>query len=285
MHALRQFDELSAFQLADHGDRRERRLWALASRELSEYEVFWRTLIVPLTNRVDPTIEFGSESWFRLRHHLPRVYEDVAMSNYSVLYYAASAFEQIGVVRSQIGLNQHSQLELPFFFLQVCVENVKTLHSTSRQLLGRLHAPCNLPKHPEKVYRVIGAYRNAFTHDPVIGRATTHGREMIPPVEMLPRTGANRQFLRWSQTEAIPSERMVDGLEYLEGIWSQLTEFLQKLWSALSACFETARDTETFQRETGLWSLSSDPLIVGMPSMVNPYAASGTIILPNRVKT
>jgi hypothetical protein len=285
MHALRQFDELSAFQLADHGDRRERRLWALASRELSEYEVFWRTLIVPLTNRVDPTIEFGLESWFRLRHHLPRVYEDVAMSNYSVLYYAASAFEQIGVVRSQIGLNQHSQLELPFFFLQVCVENVKTLHSTSRQLLGSLHAPCNLPKHPEKVYRVIGAYRNAFTHDPVMGRATTHGREMIPPVEMLPRTGANRQFLRWSQTEAIPSERMVDGLEYLEGIWNQLTEFLQKLWSALSACFETARDTETFQRETGLWSLSSDPLIVGMPSMVNPYAASGTIILPNRVKT
>ena len=285
MHALRQFDELSAFQLADHGDRRERRLWALASGELSQYEVFWRTLIVPLTNRVDPTIEFGSESWFRLRRHLPRVYEDVAMSNYSVLYYAVSAFEQIGIVRSQVGLNQHSQLELPFFLLQVCVENVKTLHSTSRQLLGRLHAPCNLPKHPEKVYRVIGAYRNAFTHDPVMGRATTHGKEMIPPVEMLPRTGANRQFLRWSQTEAIPNERMVDGLECLEGIWNQLTEFLQELWFALSACFKTAHATEAFQRETGLWSLSSDPLIVGMPSMVNPYAASGTIILDNRVKT
>jgi hypothetical protein len=205
-----------------------------------------------LTNRVDPTIEFGAESWFRPRRDLPRVYEDVAMSNYSILYYAASASEHIGIVRSQIGMNQHSQLELPFFFLQVCVENVKTLHSTSRQLLGRLHAPCNLPKHPEKVYRVIGAYRNAFTHDPVMGRATTHGREMIPPVEMLPRRGANRQFLRWSQTEAIPSEQMVDGLLCLEGIWNQLTEFLQKLSCALSACFETARATETFQRETGL---------------------------------
>lgn len=285
MHALRQFDELSAFQLADHGDRRERRLWAFASGELSEYEVFWRTLIVPLTNRVDPTIEFGSESWFRLRRHLPRVYEDVAMSNYSVLYYAASAFEQIGIVRSQIGLNQHSQLELPFFLLQVCVESLKTLHSTSRQLLGRLHAPSNLPKHPEKVYRVIGAYRNAFTHDPVMGRATTHGREMIPPVEMLPRTGANRQFLRWSQTEAIPSERMVDGLLCLEGIWNQLAEFLQKLWSTLSACFEMARTTEAFQRETGLSSLSSGPLIVGMPSMVNPYAASGTFVQPSKAKS
>jgi hypothetical protein len=53
MHALCQFDELSAFQLADQGDRRERRLWALVSGELSEYEVFWRTLIVPLTNRVE----------------------------------------------------------------------------------------------------------------------------------------------------------------------------------------------------------------------------------------
>jgi hypothetical protein len=233
MNVLRGFDELSAFRLMDHGDRRERRLWAFASGELSDYEVFWRTLIVPLTNRVDPTIEFGSESWFRLRRHLPRVYEDVAMSSYSVLYYAASALEQISIVRSQVDLNQHSQLELPFFLLQVCVANVKTLHATSRQLLGKLHAPCNLPKHPEKVYRVIGAYRNAFTHDPVIGRATTHGRETIPPIEVLPRAGANRQFLRWSQTEAIPSDRMVDGLECLEGIWNQLTEFLQKLWSAL----------------------------------------------------
>jgi len=91
------FHDLGRLHLAHHGDAREKAMWSFVSDQLSNYETFWQTFVVLLTNRIDPSKQFGTEEWIRVRSGLPRQYEDLLMTNYSVLYYAASAAEQMRI--------------------------------------------------------------------------------------------------------------------------------------------------------------------------------------------
>ena len=63
------FTGLDVLNIGDHGDARERDIWPTVATALSQYEPFWRTLIVLLTNRIEPNIPVGPKR-IRLRPRL-----------------------------------------------------------------------------------------------------------------------------------------------------------------------------------------------------------------------
>jgi hypothetical protein len=177
---------------------------------------------------------------------------------------------------TRISFGKHPRTELVFFYLEMCIENAKRLQKTGRALLGTWGINCNLPKHPNTYYQTVGAYRNAFAHDPILGRAAAHGRELLPPYSALPKTRKKDDFQRWSDTERIPTDQMIDGLKLQESIWTELAKFLQRTWETLASGFLTARDK--FIGEVGLSAFLPISDVTGNSSSVNPIAASGTII-------
>lgn len=203
------------------------------------------------------------------------------MSNYSALYYAASAVEQMKENDARIASGRHYRPELVFVYLETCIENAKRLQGTARVLLAGLGVKCKLPKHPDACYQTVGAYRNAFTHDPILGRAATHGRELIPPAGMLPKTRKKDDFLRWSDTEKIPSGQMVDCSKCQEELWRKLSDFLQDTWGSLASAFMTLRTEDEFIKDVNLSTLLPIRVSLGNVSTTSPFSASGTIIHGN----
>ena len=159
------FSELSLFNLADHGDAREKALWPTVSTSLTRYEAFWRTLIVLLTNRIDPAI-MGA-ALMRLRTDIPEQYELLAMHNYSLFCYAAIARQAIDEDRRRLQASEYPQPERVFSAFQICSDRSKNLQNLANILLHEVGIDWKFSKHPESVYQTVCAYRNAFAHDPV----------------------------------------------------------------------------------------------------------------------
>jgi hypothetical protein len=268
------FSGLDAFNIRDHGDNRERDSWNTVAGPLSEYESFWRALVVLLTNRIDPGISAGSE-WMRLRPSIPIEYEKLAMHNYSVLYYLATARRVISENGMRLASGGHPLPEQTFLALQAAVEQTKTLKSCAvRILVGLGLRPKIIPKRPEALYRTIGAYRNALTHDPVLGRAVSHGRELLPPENLLPKQG---KPLLWRDAAKIPTNKMVDGLQLENELWQRFAESVQELWSALAQEFVLARAVDKFRAELGLSSLLPIRRPIEPASVHGPISVSGFI--------
>ena len=268
------FVELEQFNLAHHGDAREKAIWLLVSTTLSNYEKFWKAFIVLLTNRID-LAAFSTPEWIRVRNGIPRDYEDLAMSNYTTLYYGALAAEQIRENDSLVATGKHYRPELVFFYLECCIENAQRLHRSASTLLGPL---CRLPKQPQKdCYETVGRYRNAFAHDPVLGRAIAHSRELVPPPHRLPSGKNSNAFLRWSEVEQIPVSEMIDCIDCYQQLWSRLAVFLQETWESLTKCFTAVRVEEKIVKDLNLASYLPIRCHAGA-SATNLFAASGTIL-------
>jgi hypothetical protein len=184
------FSDLSRFTICEHGDAREQAVWPVVSTRLGEYEAFWQALIVLLTNRIDP-VSVGPD-WIRMRSNIPEEYELPAMHNYSLFYYVALARRAIDNDRQRHGAGEYTHPERVFFALQVSVERSKDLQALARTMLRQLGMNWKFPKHPESTYQTIGVYRNAFAHDPVLGRAIDQGRELLPRQDRLPVDGKPR---------------------------------------------------------------------------------------------
>src|SRR5258708_8977208 len=123
------FAGLIVLNIADHGDARERDVWPEVAGALSNYETFWRALIVLLTNRIVPDVAAGPE-WIRLRAAIPVVYERLAMHNYSLFYYMAMAHRAIEEDRKRLASGAYPRPEPLFFAIQASLE-----HSLQLQLL------------------------------------------------------------------------------------------------------------------------------------------------------
>jgi hypothetical protein len=269
------FEQCESMNLADHGDSREKELWPAVARALSQYEFFWRSLIVLLTNRIDSKIHAQSPEWIRLRRTIPRIYEQLAMHNYSLLYYAAAARGAVDDDRQRLASGQYPHPERVFFALQACVEHAKQLQTIGRSILNDVGVRWKFPKHPESLYQTIGLYRNAFTHDPILGRAVEHGRELLPPSERLLKNG---RPLLWRDTAEIPKAEMVDGVELADQIWNRLAKALQDQWESLAKAFLQAREHQKFIGDLGLASLAPIRRPPAIVSLASPLAASGTFI-------
>jgi hypothetical protein len=270
------YDGLAILTLACHGEARERDFWPDVSSRLSNYDVFWRDLIVLLTKRIVSVAVAGPE-WIRLRPSIPEDYERLAMHNYSLFYYAATAWRAIEDDRKRLDGGTYPHPERIFAAMQACVEQTKPLQDLARSILRRIgiERP-KLPKHPQHLYETIGAYRNAFAHDPVLGRAVDQGRELLPPRERLPKKNDKKQFL-WRHAGAIPSSEMIDGLTLENDLWMELAGFLQDQWKALSEMFVEARKHEGFIKDLALARLLPIRCAPVSPSLSGPPAASGVI--------
>jgi hypothetical protein len=278
------FAELNGFNLLTHGDAREQDLWPTVASALSNYELFWRNLIVLLTNRIERGISFGGSEWIQARATIPSEYERLAMHNYSLFYFAARARQAIYEDRQRLASGNYPHPEIVFFTLQACVEHAKALHGLAESILHDLGVGWTLPNQPEDLYQTIGLYRNALTHDPLLGRAIDQGREWLPRKRWLPKMG--EEFLLWRDTAPIPMDEMIDLLDLEEQHWTEISAFLQKHWGALTMAFVKARECDKFITDLGLIDLL--PIRCTTPNITlwtnttsgTTSAASGCISLP-----
>jgi hypothetical protein len=165
--------------------------------------------------------------------------------------------------------------------MQACVEHARPLQKLARGILRDMGVDKpKLPKHPEKLYGTIGAYRNAFAHDPVLGRAADQGRDLLPPQHRLPKVGSP---MLWRDAATIPAAEMIDGLTLEEDLWQRLAEFLQAQWAALTEEFIEARKHDKFIGDLGLNGLLPIRCAPSEASLAGPVGASGTIIIARSV--
>jgi len=237
--------------------------------------VFWRSFVVLLTNRIDPKFSNTNE-WIRLRPAIPPDCEDVAMASYSLFYYAACTRIAMEHDRQRIDSGAYGQPEFVFFLQQLCVENAKPLRLKASDLLSHLGLHPSLPEHPQTAYMEIGAYRNAFAHNPVLGRAVGVRRGLLPPVSALPRRGVIK---RWSDLKKIPPSQMVDSTNLQERLWGELEKFMQDLWTALARHFVEARASTQFAGHLGISSLLPIRMTLPDSGLAGPPGASGTMLL------
>jgi hypothetical protein len=243
------FAELNRFNLLHYGDARERDLWPTVASALSNYELFWRALIVLLSNRIEPSILPEDPTWIQMRATIPCDYERLAMHNYSLFYFAARARQAIKEDRQRLASGNYRYSEIVFFYLQASVDSTKRLQPCAEKILGGLDVEWTPPDEPKDLYESIRLYRDALTHDPLLGRAIDQGKELLPRKEWLPKKEKSKRregFLLWRKTADIPAGDMIDEFELEEGLWQDLSAFLQDQWRSLTEAFVQARQCKKF---------------------------------------
>jgi hypothetical protein len=270
------FSGLSVLTIGAHGDARERDVWPDVAGTLSNYEAFWRELIVLLTNRIIPAAVAWPD-WIRLRPAIPRSYEQLAMHNYSLFYYAAMARRAIDDDRKRLGSRAYPHPERIFAAMQAAIEQAKPLQGLARDHLRGIGVErWRFPRHPQGLYETIGSYRNAFLHNPVLGRAVDQGRELLPSPDRLLK---GRSPMLWRDSATIPTAEMIDGFKLEEDLWQRLADFLQAQWMSLTDAFIEARKHPQFIDDLGLIRLLPIRCAPPNDSLAGPVSASGTIIV------
>lgn len=268
------FSGLSVLTIAAHGDAREQDVWGDVASTLSNYETFWREFIVLLTNRITTV---ATPDWIRLRATIPADYERLAMHNYSLFYYAATAWRAIADDRRRLAAGAYPHPERFFAAMQACVEHAKPLQELARDILRSVGVDKpKFPKHPQDLYGTIGAYRNAFAHNPVLGRGVHQGRDLLPPLRLLPKKGSP---MLWRDAATIPAAEMIDGITLEEELWQRLAEFLQAQWASLAEAFIEARNHDKFIEDLGLNGFLPIRCAPSAASLAGPVGASGTVII------
>jgi hypothetical protein len=269
------FAGLDDLNLVQHGDVRERDLWPPVSKTLSQYESFWRALIVLLSNRIETSIPFEDPKWIQARSKIPCVYERLAMHSYSLFYFTARARQAIEEDRLRVESRNYPHPEIVFFYLHGSVENAEQLKLIARDILRDLGMSPKFPRPGALRYETIRKYRDAFTHDPILGRRIiSHAQELLPPETRLPRKG---DFLLWRETARIPTSDMIDELKLEDRLWQRLSTFLQNQWECLTEEFVRARQCEKFLADLRLAELL--PIRRTTPNTLwhaNTVGASGT---------
>jgi hypothetical protein len=275
------FRNLEQLHLLDHGDAIERFYWPKVSRNLSEYEVFWKRFIVLLTNRVDP---HAFTNWIMLRDGLGPEYESLLMANYSTFYHCVVAHEQIEIGRKAKADRGFNHPELFFFSAKACLENLTSLRALAGQFLRRANITPRFPKSPDNAIHTITSYRDVFAHRSHPGRGSQHGRGLIPKLEHLPKSKNDAKLL-WSYTMALEANEMTDALDFQSILWAELAKHLQGIWKELAEAFEQFRLDTEFISDVGLATFL--PIYAGIhtnvvPSTANAYGASGMMIYENK---
>ena len=179
------FTNLDQLRLLDHGDALERYYWAAVSKSLSEYEFFWKSFIVLLTNRVDP---LAGNDWIMLRSGLSEEYESLLIANYSVFYHCVVAHAQIEIGRQTKDKCGFNHPELFFFSAKACLDSLQALQAQAGKCLRDAGLQLSFPKSPDDLIRAITFYRNVFTHRGHLGRGSYHDRDLIPKLKHLPES-------------------------------------------------------------------------------------------------
>lgn len=239
------FENLEKFNLLDHGDYYEKQWWQLVCQDFAAYETFWRRYIVPLTNRVDPSISADSDQWIGTRQDVDSRYEKIAMAHYSVFYYLARATQ---LVTSPAGYFTKDA----FYLLDSCADNVKLFFDSIRSIMRDLGDSAEfLPKQHPKDYPAefseIQSYRDVMLHNPVYGRLVKNG------VEFLPEAGRLGEIKwSWRKLATLSANDFVDSRERLKSLRLALAKYLQSMWLKIIAEMDRLWDEDKFKRMLNL---------------------------------
>lgn len=274
-----EFANLETFRLVDHGDGREREWWPLLAETFPNYEIFWRRYVVPFTNRVSDSIRPESHTWYRVRSGIPRRWELLAVSHYSVFYFAGRAVAK---------LREPAKLypEDIAYLLESSGENALHFFEAVQDVLSdldvRLSLPRQYPRDFPEVFQSISAYRNAMLHNPVLGRAERHGSEYLPTKAALGKV-QERGFL-WSAVEALDDSEFTEARKLFNGYAREAVQYLNSRWGEIIAILDNKRGSEKFVRifrASGIERFQAAPTAA---STVQPIGASGTNHFPEKHK-
>ena len=84
---------IAHLQLATAGDGNEQLYWPAINEHFPNYEIFWRDLVVPMTNRID--LPIGSPGSHERREHIANDVWNVSYINYSIFLNLVGAFEHL----------------------------------------------------------------------------------------------------------------------------------------------------------------------------------------------
>jgi hypothetical protein len=284
---MTEYENLNAFSLLVHGDNFECERWGLVKDRFPCYEVFWRSYVVLLTNRINPAIPQSDPSWIRLRPDIPSRFEKLAVCHYSVFYYASRASERR--IESKLHKDNANSARLAvedvFYLLQTCAENLSFFFEAIRDIASDFGIPLDgLPEQVPKrfPFREINAYRNLLLHNPVLGRKISANETFLPnlPESVLDAEAYFAPFnFSWKAIENLPPDRFIAASTLLENIENGLLGYLDDKWRIAIKCVEKIRETDKFKTILKLNRF----VPVAAPAVgttTQPLAASGTFVIP-----
>jgi hypothetical protein len=226
------------YSLLEHGDRYERLWCAVLTNDFPEYERFWVSHIIPLTNRINPEIARSDPKWIGFRDD-PKISDDLeamARAHYSTFYFLARA-------SLLIQYEPHIYFEDAFALLAAAAENadrfVKVWRrgslndlSLSRPSLWKISDPL-VPAVED-----IHLYRNVLLHAPVLGRAHHLNSEFLPRKHLLPkdddapRGGKSESEGSWGALQKLTPTltNFVEGRALLKELRGELIKGLRAAW-------------------------------------------------------
>ena len=84
---------LEQLNLATDGDGVEQQHWPVVNEQFSNYEIFWRDIVVPMTKRIE--LPVGNSGRYLRRDHIADDAWDVSYINYSIFLNLVGAFEHL----------------------------------------------------------------------------------------------------------------------------------------------------------------------------------------------
>jgi len=254
--------ELDGYHLSEHGDETEKEFWPFLSDGFPAYELLWRQLIVPLTKRVDPRVLSSSPEWIQLRTEVPPVYEKISMRQYSAFYFLGRAAKRFA--QEKAGAVKHP--EDIFFLLQAVKENFNCF----RQLIDALGKSFGIaPIFTTAVndlppFHEVSEYRNAFLHNPVIGRAVDGDRMYLPKWN---KSGGplRRAMVSWRAAQRLLPEDLINTADLLERLINEVRNSLEDAWRAALGMVTKPAFRQQVRKATGLEELlAGNPLASGV---------------------
>ena len=272
--------QLVAFELSKHGDEREQELWPNLSARFPSYELLWRRLIVPLTNRVDKNVSYKSAEWIDLRLGVPDIYEEISMSQYSVFYFLGRAAQRL-----QCRSDATKQPEDVFFLLGAVRDNFLGFRKAMNKLLTRQTCAVIFEEAKKDLpapFHEIADYRNSFLHNPLLGRILIDGRTHLPKWGTQPRNPLEPVSASWRKLRQLTSAELVPADDLLDRLLIEACQALDQAWKRAFDTVTQPSFQERFLRDIGLptaWELPALPA-VGDYSFGANASYSGSVALP-----
>jgi hypothetical protein len=268
------------FNLTQHGDPYEKLWWPKLRHEFAEYEEFWKSHIVPLTNRIDPKfqsfikqpppVELTDEhrEWVAIRDDpkLDSCVEKMAMAQYSVFYYFARASLTLEDGDWNAPVSQRQvYVEDTVLLLDLSQKNLKSLLEAAEDVFNKLQVTAghlnNLSKLKPPV-RAILRYRNALAHTPRLSRIHDAPEGHIPKWDKISVDANGDLSHSWRSMQKLPKADFVEPRATFRQLREDLLQKMVKVWRILHGALNaSANGGGKLYRE--LYNLDDDWCIPG----------------------
>lgn len=272
-------EQLSQFTLLSNGDRHEKELWPLLSKDFPLYEKLWQRLIVPMTLRVDSSASMTNNERHRLRKDISPLYERIAMSHYSVFYFVGRAVKRLS--------QDEAVMENPedvFFLLDSSGDNLKRFCNALNKFAGDWDEhifTSDIATFPKKFrpYEEIDAYRDALLHSAVLGRSVNVEKGSLPKWHRRPPISPLAQVKEsWAKAGLLSQKDLIDTRILFDRLMRELFALLDELWGAALHALESPAAVAKMAQVFRIPHTDHYP-IAASGSMANSLSASGAWVI------